>query len=176
MSTSSHDPQWLDLSKKLFKFLVKRSGGDVEASSEAVQNTYLAATRSYHTFGHKSTYFTWVCRIALNKLADYYRDQINSRSKTVIPTIEAFNSFFDPHLTPEEKLSLDELAGAVNQCLNSLPAKYRQLLQFKYYEQLSSTDICLKLNLTPRKLEGRLYRARKALATAFAKAFPHLKP
>ena len=145
------------------------------AAEEAVQNTYIAATKSFHTFHHKSTYFTWVCRIALNKLADYYRDQVNSRSKTVVPTVEAFNKIFDPAISHEEKMALDELSQAVNSCLNTLPPKYRQLLQFKYYEQLTSKEISLRLNLPARSLEGQLYRARKSLAKLISQKHSHLK-
>lgn len=157
-------------SHKLLRFLLKRSGGDYEAASEAAQNAYLAAIKSYHTFRHKSSYFTWLCRIALNKLADYYRDQINQESKVIVPSVEIFNSIFDPNLSPEEKLVISELKLALGKCLDQLPPAYRQLLQFKYYEQLSNSEISLKLNLPMRSLEGKLYRAKKALSKLVVQA------
>ena len=151
-------------SHKLLRFLLKRSGGDYEAATEAAQNAYLAAIKSYHTFQHKSSYFTWLCRIALNKLADYYRDQINTKSKVIVPSVEIFNSIFDPSLSAEEKLAIDELKSSLSKCLDQLPRKYRNLLQLKYYEELSNTQICVQLNLPARSLEGKLYRAKKALS------------
>ncbi len=159
-------------SHKLLKSLLKRSGGDWEAASEAVQEAYLAAIKSYHTFRHKSSYFTWLCRIGLNKLADYYRDQVNKQSKVVVPTIEAFNNIFDPNLSPEEQVALDELKSALGKCLDQLPQKYRRLLQLKYYEELSNSEICVRLHLPTRSLEGKLYRAKKALAKEYKKSSP----
>lgn len=161
-------------SHRLLRFLLKRSGGDFEAASEAVQEAYLAATKSFRTFRHKSSYFTWLCRIALNKLADYYRDQINKESKIIVPAVEIFNNIFDPGLSHEEKLATDELKSCLAKCLNQLPVKYRQLLQLKYYTELTNSQICLKLNVSERSLEGKLYRAKKYLRKIFVQVEPEL--
>ena len=162
MDTNTH------VSQKILRFLLKRSGGDHEAAREAVQETWVAALKSYHTFRHKSSYFTWLCKIALNKLADYYRGQVRHQSHFVVPAVEKFNSIFDPSISLEEKLTLDELRNKVNACLNLLPPEYRQLLQLRYYEQLSNRQISLQLRLSIRSLEGKLYRAKKLLAKIYA--------
>ena len=167
MSDINRAPTSADLILRLFRFLLKRSGGDYEAAREAVQESFVSALKSYHTFRHKSSYFTWLCKIALNKLSDYYRDQVRHQSHFVIPAVEKFNSIFDPSLSPEEKLTLDELRIKVKACLNLLPPHYRQLLQLRYYEQLSTSQISLKLKLPLRSLEGKLYRAKKLLAKLY---------
>ena len=155
------------VSEKVLRFLLQRSRNP-EIAREVLQETWVAALKSYRTFGHKSTYFTWICKIALNKLSDYYRDQVNNRSKIVIPSIEKFNSIFDPTISIEEKIVLDELKQKVNKCLNLLPAEYRQLLQLRYYEEVSLKQISFKSRLSRRSLEGKLYRARKMLAKIYA--------
>lgn len=152
---------------KVLKFLVKRSGNP-EIAHEVLQETYLAALKSYRTFRHKSTYFTWLCKIALNKLSDYYRDQVRRNSRVIIPTIAAFNKHVDPALSAEEKMALGELKTRVNQCLDLLPPSYRRLLHLRYYEQLTLQEIQVKLRLSARRLEGRLYRAKKLLARLYS--------
>lgn len=153
------------LYRKLLLFLLKRTGGNSEVAQEVLQNTFLAAIKSFHTFHNKSTFFTWICKISLNKLADYYRGQVN-------PKFQLPLDLPAPGLTPEEQTSLDDLRAHVNQCLDLLPSQYRRLLHLKYYQELSTKEICLKLDLTPRKLEGRLYRAKKSLAKIYAKSDP----
>ncbi len=114
-------PAKTHVSQKILKFLLKRTGGDREVAQEVLQETFVAALKSYKTFQHKSSYFTWLGKIALNKLSDYYRDQVNRRSKVVIPAAEEFNRIVDPHITPAEKMALDELKIQVNRCLDLLP-------------------------------------------------------
>ncbi len=151
------------LGRKILKLILKRNGGDMEVADQVLQDTFVAVYKSFHTFHNKSTYFTWVCRIALNKMADYYRGQVNKNS-TLSLDIPA------PIISPEEKMSLDELRAQVNNCLNLLPPEYRRLLHLKYYEELSNKEISVRLNLSERKLEGRLYRAKKLLGKIYAKS------
>jgi RNA polymerase sigma-70 factor (ECF subfamily) len=184
MDKNTHAPEWIGklfsslysrFGQNVLKFVLKRNGGDLEAAEEILQDTFVAAFKSFHTFRHKSSYFTWLCKIALNKLADYYREQVHATSKIVVPSLKQLNSLLDPSLSLEEKLSLDELRQSVNACLDLLPPEHRRLLHLKYYQQLSGKELCVKLQLTPRQLEGRLYRARHALAKVVSSLYPHLK-
>jgi len=158
------------LGQRILRFLLKRSGGDMTAAEAVLQDTFIAVFKSFHTFHAKSTYFTWICKIALNKLADYYRHQVHYRSRFVVPTIHKLNSLIDPAVSPLERLALEDLKAQVNSCLDLLPPEHRRLLHLKYYLELSTREICLKLNLTPRSLEGKLYRAKKALAKLYAQS------
>lgn len=162
--------------KNILRFILKRNGGDLSAAEVVLQDTFIAAFKSYKTFRHKSSYFTWLCKISLNKMSDYYRDQVHHRSKIIVPTLQQLNSILDPAISPEERLSLQELCRGVNASLDLLPVEYRQLLHLKYYQQLSGRQICFKLQISPRQLEGRLYRARVALAKVITQNRPDLKP
>jgi RNA polymerase sigma-70 factor (ECF subfamily) len=166
---------YLLFGKRILRLILKRNGGDLEVAEQVLQDTFVAAFKSFHTFHHKSSYFTWLCKIALNKMADYYRHQVHYRSKMVIPTIVQINSLVDPALSPEEKLSLDELRAGVNKCLDLLPSQYRQLLHLRYYQKLTGKEICLMLHLSSRQLEGRLHRARHSLAKVVTAIYPDLK-
>lgn len=163
------------LGRPILKFLLKRNGGDLQAAEQVLQDTFVAAYKSFHTFHHKSTYFTWLCRIAINKSADYYRQQVHERSHIVLPALDELTNIFSPEISPEEQLSLQELKSQVNKSLDLLPPEYRRLLHLKYYERLSTREICVKLNISPRSLEGKLYRAKKSLARIVLVHSPFLK-
>ncbi len=149
------------LARPLFLFLVRRTGGDTELAREIVQETYVAAEKSLATFQKKSTLFTWVCKIALHKLADYYRRKVNRSSMVFVPLAGHLDQLVDPQITPLERLSLEELVESVKKCLNLLPNRYKQLLQLRYYENLSYQEISLRVGLSERSVEGLLYRAKK---------------
>jgi RNA polymerase sigma factor (sigma-70 family) len=152
------------LALPLTKFVIKRIGGDETAVEEVLSATMVAAWKGWNTFQHKSSYFTWLCRIALNKIADYYRDQVNSKSGIVVPLIEGITKVDPNSLSIEEKLVLDELRHGVNECLNLLPPDKRQLLQYRYWEDLSLNQIAKLMGTSERAVEGRLYRARHEFA------------
>lgn len=149
-------------------------GGDQQAAEEVFSQTVFAAWKGWHTFQHKSEFFTWLCRISLNKMADYYREQINERSKIIVPTLENLVNIPDKKLLPEEKLALEELRLAVKECLNLLPPQKRQLLYFRYWQELSLKEISKICGISERAAEGKLYRARLAFREIVTIKYPTL--
>ena len=150
--------------RRILKVILKRNGGDMLVAEEVLSDTFTAALKSFHTFKHKSSYFTWLTKIALNKMADYYRHRIHESSRLFAPSVDYFNSFIDPKISLEEEISLSELKTHVQKSLALLPKEYRDILDLRYLSDLSNQEICVKLDLTPRQLEGRLYRSKKAFA------------
>lgn len=168
------NPRWFnqlyhEFSNPLYKFIAKHLGRDQGAVEEIFEETIVAGWCGYKTFGHKSSYFTWLCRIALNKIADYYHDQVNSRSKFVVPFLEDLARIDPTGMSMEERLVTDELRKDVNDCLNLLPPQKRRLLQLKYWENLSYKKIGELTGLSVRAVEGQLYRAKSEFAKNWSK-------
>lgn len=157
------------LSPSLTRFIAKRLGSDYTKTEEILQNTAVAAWKSFSSFRHKSTYFTWLCRIALNKIADYYKGQINERSKLIYPGLKKITLIESGDLPPSERLALDELCTQVNNCLDMLPPNKRRLLQYKYWQGLTHAQIGNLLGISERAVEGRLYRAKQNFAKMYIK-------
>ncbi len=155
--------------QRILKIILKRNGGDLQAAEEVLSDTFTAAIKSFHTFQSKSSYFTWLTRIALNKMADYYRHEIHQHSRIIVPSVDYFNSLIDPKISLEEQVSLNDLKQKLAQSLNLIPPEYQDILTLKYFRDLSTKEICVKLDLTNRQLEGRLYRAKKSLAKVLSK-------
>ena len=146
----------------LTRFVFKKIGSDPENADIIVSETFEAAWKGYKTFKNKSSFFTWLCRIALNKIADYYRGQINKRSHIVVPTLKKWSQIESKDIPIEEKLVLDELRTKVNDVLNLLPEEKRKLLWYRYWHDLSYKEISVKLQISPRAVEGKIYRAKSA--------------
>lgn len=152
----------------LTRFVFKRLGSDPEAADIIVSETFESAWKGYKTFKHKSSFFTWLCRIALNKIADYWRDQINRRSHLIVPTLRQLSQIESKDIAIDEKIALDEMRAKVNEVLNLLPDEKRKFLQYKYYHDLSYKEISIIFHISPRAVEGKIYRAKKAFAKLFS--------
>lgn len=152
----------------LSKFVMKRMGAGEKESEEVVEETVVAAWKGWNTFKHKSSYFTWLCRIALNKISDYYRDQVNKNSGIIVPLIESITYVDKNSLSPEEKIALKELRTSVNNCLNLLPFEKRRLLWFRYWKDYSYEQISKILGISERAVEGQIYRAKHEFAKVWS--------
>lgn len=169
------DSLYHEFSTPLFRFIAKRLGRDRAAVEEVFEDTVVAGWKGYKTFKHKSSYFTWLCRIALNKIADYYRDQIHQNSQIVVPFIDSLADTDTKSLSPDEALALKELRASVNSCLQILPYEKRRLLWFRYWKDYSYEKIAEMTGLSIRAIEGRLYRAKHEFANLWSAA-GNLKP
>ena len=164
MKNPYFDSFYRKLALPLTKFVMKRIGADGAEVDEIVEETFVAAWKGLKTFRHKSSYFTWLCRIALNKIADYYHDQVNSRSGIIVPLIDAITKKDEKTLSPEESLALTELRKSVNDCLNLLPYEKRRLLWFRYWRDMSYSEISKIMGISERAVEGQLYRVKHEFA------------
>lgn len=162
------------LALPLTKFIVKHVGGDQQVAEEVFSRTVVAAYEGFHTFKHKSSYFTWLCRIALNKIADYYREQVNQRSGIIVPFLEEIAFIQDDHLTPDEKLALHELKASVRECLDLLPIEKRQLLYLRYWRDLTIKQIAKQFGISERAVEGRIYRSKQLLKEKVLNEHPEI--
>lgn len=159
----------------LMKFLIKKMGGDTKAAEEVFSQTIEAALKGYYRFEQKSTFFTWVCRIGLNKTADYYRDQINQRSRFIYPLFKDLANIEDKSISHEERMIVEELRSNLSECLNILPEEKRLLLQWRYWEELTVGAIAERLGISERAAEGKLYRARNELKYQVQSNYPNIK-
>lgn len=158
----------------LMKFIVKRMGGNAEAAEEVFSQTVEAALKGWYAFENKSTYFTWVCRIALNKMADHYRKQVNEKSMLIAPGFEILAKIGSNELSPEERIALNDLKLAVIECIELLPPEKRHLLYLRYWKDCSYQEIAKIMGLSERAVEGQLYRTKQTLRLVIQDRYPDL--
>jgi RNA polymerase sigma-70 factor (ECF subfamily) len=158
----------------LMKFIVKRLGGNKEVAEEVFAKTIAAAWEGWNKFEHKAKFFTWICRIALNKIADYYRQEIHQRSVIIAPFLEEIAEFKRDELTLEEKLILDELRISIRSCIALLPDDKRNLLYLRYWKEMTIAQIAKTLGVSERSVEGKIYRAKQNLKEILNLEYPEI--
>jgi RNA polymerase sigma factor (sigma-70 family) len=51
----------------------------------------------------------------------------------------------------------------VNEIIDYLPKKYKELIVLKYFEELTYEDIAKRLNMSPNEVKWKLHQARKKM-------------
>jgi len=85
----------------LTRFVFKRIGSDPIMADQIVTETFTAAWKGYKTFKHKSSFFTWLCRIALNKIAD--EEKISVEDSEVEQLVTASGQEKPEEVKPQQK-------------------------------------------------------------------------
>jgi RNA polymerase sigma-70 factor (ECF subfamily) len=148
---------------RLYSLVFYQVGRNKHVTEDIVQETFLAALNSVNRYRGQSKPFTWLCGIAYHKIGDFYRRQrrgaedVGLRSATEVEKIPARE---EPIV---DKFESEETKEAVEQVLAGLPLHYRQVLLFKYVEEMPVLEIGEIMGRSSKSVEGLLTRARKTL-------------
>ncbi|OGG15698.1 hypothetical protein A3D77_01570 [Candidatus Gottesmanbacteria bacterium RIFCSPHIGHO2_02_FULL_39_11] len=152
--------------RPILSFIRKRinSENDVE---EVLQDTLLGALDSFRDFSFRCSIFTFLCSIASHKVIDYYRrKKIKNIVFSKIPDVE---EILGTLLGPEEILDHEMLKSKIKKTLLSLSPMYQKIIDLKYIQGYTVSEIAEKLSLSFKSCESHLFRARKAFVVAFEK-------
>ena len=144
---------------------------DRDTLDDLVQNTFLRAFQSLHTFKGQSAFATWLTQIALNVYRSHLRAQ-QTRKNWITQTE-------DPeHLTgiarhssdtPEHLLQTQERAELVRKSIQALPEDYRKAMWLRYVLDWSYEEITHTLEVPAGTVKTWLSRARNQIKREFRK-------
>ncbi len=146
--------------------------GNQEDASEALQDTFLRAYRFLGKFQFKSSFYTWLYRIATNtsltKLRKRKAPYVMSIDEPVGSDGELQLEIPDHKYSPEKMMKQRELGRALQEAVDSLPADYRSVVVLRDLEGLSNDEVSKILNLSIPAVKSRLHRGRLALREKLA--------
>ena len=158
---------------RLYRFAIARLKDDPEGAREVVQVTLTRAVRKLDTFRAESALFTWLCSICRNEINDWLRRQGRYREHIVLvedlPEVQAaIDSLQAPNDDgPESNYQRIERLRLIQVALDRLPAKYGDVLEWKYVEGYTVKEIAARLSLGAEATQSLLARAKRAFADVY---------
>lgn len=147
---------------RLFRYHLVITGGNEQASLDLVQETLLRVVRHVKRFEDESILWSWLTVLARSVARDHAR-----RQKSYFRVLREFaEDWFGGRGAPEVVADSNpdgELRVCLDAALAGLVVLDRQLVEKKYLERMTVKDLALQFGLTPKAVESRLLRARKAL-------------
>ena len=141
-------------------------------AAELTQDTFVKVIESIQTFRGKSSFYTWLFRVAVNLTINYCRRRfklspvsLDATNENLEKQRERFASILadseknDPALIAQNK----ELVQQVIESIGQLSEEYRVILILRDIEQMSYAEIAEVLNIEYGTVKSRLSRARTAL-------------
>ena len=117
---------------------------------------------------------TWLFKIASNNCIDFIRKKrikVTSMD-TGRMTDDGEVIFFDANsstLDPEESIIQNQKIKLMRNLVSKLKPRYRELIEKRYFEELSYEEIAEELNLPLGTVKAQLFRAREFLANLISK-------
>lgn len=163
-----------DYFARLYRFAQARLPDDPDTVRDVVQCCLNRAVQKIHTYRGEASMFTWLCVICRHEIADTLAAQQRYREHIVLiedrPEIQAAVDSLQapPSASPEANYRRTETLRLIQVALDRLPPKYGDVLEWKYIEGHSVTEIAARLGLGTEAAQSLLARAKRAFADVYA--------
>ncbi|WP_284118493.1 RNA polymerase factor sigma-70 [Acinetobacter seifertii] len=174
-----HNPAFLqDLRHQMIKFAFLQLSSLPQAE-DVVQEALTSAFQNLDSFKGRAAFKTWVFAILKNKIIDVVRQksrlvamsELFKDEESELSVDELFDASGHWHKyealqawqSPEEMMEQSDFWIIFEACLDHLPAKYAQVFMMREVVELSSNEICSKLELSISNFNVLMYRSRTRL-------------
>lgn len=155
-------------SRRLYRTIVGITKNSQDAE-DALQETFLRAYLSFHTFEGRSNVYSWLTRIAINSALLVLRKKRARPEILFDPQPDAQADAFcfeiqDSAFSPEKICDLRHRHAALVRAIHSLDAKLQRPLQMRVRKESSMKEISKALKISEAAVKTRLHRARLRLS------------
>jgi RNA polymerase sigma-70 factor (ECF subfamily) len=159
---------------RLYRFALTRLGRDPETTKEIVQVTLTKAIRKLGSYRGEAAFFTWLCTICRNEIADHH-ERVGRERKHVVLTEDApdiraaVEAIAAPDTdNPESNFRRLETVRLIQVALDQLPTHYGNALEWKYVYGYSVEEIAAKLGIGLEATQSLLARAKRGFQEVYS--------
>lgn len=154
------DSFWADV----YNYQLKRTKSENDAEDITIQ-TFSKAFDKIHTFDEKYIFKTWLITISKNVHIDLLRKKkVSISTETTKEQEEKVYLVIDENPTPEDKIIREQNLAKLLRDIKQLKPKYQEVIQLRYFQELSYKEISLQINEPMNNVKVKLLRAKKLLA------------
>ena len=139
-----------------------------EDAEDLTQEVFVKAFQALPRFKGKSSFYTWLYRIAVNKTINYRKKRNRKRALSLdqfdqeIKTDEVYHDLTSKG-SPLRNLSLTELQKKMNEALQSLSEKHRTVVVLHDMQGIPHEEIAKMVGASVGTIRSRLFYARRQM-------------
>lgn len=140
---------------------------DKEEIEDLVQETFIKAFSSLKSFNENYSFSTWIFKIASNNCIDFMRKK-KLKTLSINVTLEQEDgetTIEIPDTTYETDRNIidEQRRRIIQEAINSLPEKYRVVIQMRHQEEKNYDEISEILCMPIGTVKAHIFRAREML-------------
>jgi RNA polymerase sigma factor (sigma-70 family) len=138
-----------------------------EEVRDLVQETFIKAFNSLESYRKEYRFTTWLYKIAANNSIDYLRrrkiESLSLDKPLVTQNGSVTIEIADTTYSPDQDLVRKEKRLSIEEAIDSLPDKYREVIILRHQEDKPYEEIAAILSIPIGTVKARIFRARELL-------------
>lgn len=147
---------WVDV----FSFIMKKVQ-DEYVADELTVSVFSKILGKLDLYDPNFQFKTWMLTIAQNSIIDYWRRRARENEDSTA-NFDDFKNHLA--LSPEELLISEEDQRQILNIIETLDAKYQEIIHLRFFEEKSIKEVAEELDITVANAKVRIMRAKKLLA------------
>lgn len=143
----------------VYNYLLKKTSNEY-ISEEITIKSFSKAFEKIKMYDPKYNFKTWLISIAKNNYSDYLKKKKLLFKEVNSQKIESIVS----EINPEQDMINRENYDNLNSKIDELKPMYRDIIKYRYLEDLSIQEISKKLNQPVNTVKIKIFRAKKLLS------------
>lgn len=139
---------------------IARNPADVD---DVMQDTVVNAFNGVRFFDQRSTFSTWLTRIAINNALLLLRRRKNNKEISFDETDGSPLQVADHRISPEQALIRNQSIENIRRIVQALPSALRDYVEQRYLEELPHSEAASSLGISLSAGKSRSLRARQRL-------------
>ena len=158
---------------EVYGFQLKRIQNEFDAEDITIE-TFAKAFDKINTFKEEHVFSTWLIAISKNIQIDKTRKKNAALHAQAHAASDAqLKSVPDANPTPEDVLITKQNLAQLLRDIKLLKPAYQEVIQLRYFQEMSYTEIAAELKEPLSNIKVRLLRAKKLLAAIITKNNSH---
>ena len=145
--------------KKIYNHALRATNNRDDAM-DLMQEIFLSVYRNLPKYRGDAPFGAWLFRVASHRTADFYR-----RRKPTESLADRTDSMSGDGGDPHESLTGSEKNRVIMDLLARLSPEQRQVVEMKYFQELTFDEMSDTLGVSSNTLKSRLYGALKKIKT-----------
>lgn len=142
-------------------------------AGDLAQEAFVQAFKSLKNFKRRSSFYTWVYRIAVNLTLNFLKRKKRQEAQEALDESQCWAAGIQDSLTSPERRSMKkELSEKLEEAIDSLPLLYRASFTLVVFQEMTHGQAARVLGCSENTVSWRLHKARKMLQ---AKLKPYLE-
>jgi RNA polymerase sigma factor (sigma-70 family) len=131
---------------------------DIALAEDLFQEVFIKIIQTIRkgNYTEEGKFLPWACRIARNLCMDYFRKQKATALKTLDAELPIAKNYSNQDLNILQLLEQSQSAATVHTLIAQLPDEQKQVIQMRFYEELSFKEIAEHTGCSINTALGRM--------------------